>query len=102
MIPTLDLTAVRAFVLTADLMSFTRAADRLGTSQAAVSMKLRRLEAQLNKRLLERTPRYVRLSADGTAFLPAARHLLQAHDLAMAATDAERRRLSIGISQHLV
>ena len=33
----LDLDTVRAFVLVADLASFTRAADALGTTQSAVS-----------------------------------------------------------------
>ena len=62
---TLDLDAVRAFVLVAELSSFTRAADALDTTQSAVSLKLKRLEAALGRQLLERTPRIVRLSADG-------------------------------------
>jgi DNA-binding transcriptional LysR family regulator len=99
---TLDLDAVRAFILTADLSSFTRAADRLLTSQAAVSMKVNRLEMQLRRRLLERTPRHVRLSADGTAFLPTARELLHLHDRALASVEVETRSLAIGISQHLI
>jgi len=99
---TLDLDAVRAFILTADLASFTRAADRLQTSQAAVSMKIRRLETQLQRRLLERTPRHVSLSADGSTFLATARELLDLHDRAMTSVDVPTRRLAIGISQHLV
>ena len=47
----LDLDAVRAFVLVADLHSFTRAADALDTTQSAVSLKLKRLEAHLGKQL---------------------------------------------------
>jgi DNA-binding transcriptional LysR family regulator len=43
----LDLDAVRAFVLVADLHSFTRAADALDTTQSAVSLKLKRLETHL-------------------------------------------------------
>ncbi len=98
----LDLDAVRAFVLTADLSSFTRAADRLEMTQAAISMKVRRLETQLKRRLLERTSRRVRLSIDGAAFLPVARELLEIHDRAIASVDVQARRLSIGISQHLI
>lgn len=98
----LDLDAVKAFVLTAELQSFTRAANLLATSQAAVSLKLRRLETQLGHRLLERTPRQVRLSADGAIFLDAARELVGAHDRAVASFSAAARRLAIGISQHLV
>ncbi|AJX34658.1 LysR family transcriptional regulator [Burkholderia oklahomensis] len=97
----LDLDAVRAFVLVADLASFTRAADALGTTQSAVSLKLKRLEAQLGKPLLERTPRRVTLAAVGAAFLPAARDLLDAHERALAALSSEQRRLSIGVSEHV-
>ena len=75
----LDLDAVRAFVLVAELGSFTRAAETMGTTQSAVSLKLQRLEHRLDCRLLERTPRYVRLSSQGTAFLNHARELLETH-----------------------
>lgn len=61
----LDIEAVQAFVLTSDLQSFTRAAEAMHTTQSAVSIKVRRLEEVLGKRLLERTPRSVRLSPDG-------------------------------------
>ncbi|MEL1264208.1 LysR family transcriptional regulator [Pseudoxanthomonas putridarboris] len=98
----MDVDAVKAFVLAADLQSFTRAADVLGTTQSAVSLKLRRLEDQLGRRLLERTPRHVRLSAEGLAFLGAARELVSTHDRALAAFEVERRRLAIGISHLLV
>ncbi|HEY2023128.1 LysR family transcriptional regulator [Paraburkholderia sp.] len=97
----LDLDAVRAFVLVADLRSFTRAADALDTTQSAVSLKLKRLEAHLGKQLLERTPRVVRLSADGNAFLGAARELLNAHERALGALSVERRRLVLGLSEHV-
>jgi DNA-binding transcriptional LysR family regulator len=97
----LDLDAVRAFVLVADLRSFTRAADALDTTQSAVSLKLKRLEAHLGKQLLERTPRVVRLSVDGNAFLGAARDLLNAHERALGALSVERRRLALGLSEHV-
>jgi DNA-binding transcriptional LysR family regulator len=98
----LDLDAVKAFVFIADLQSFTRAAEILDTTQSALSLKLRRLEDQLGRRLLERTPRQVRLSAEGAVFLDAARSLVGAHERAVASFQAERRRLTIGISQMIV
>jgi len=98
----LDLDAVRAFVLTAELQSFTRAAEALDSSQSTISLKLGRLERQLGRRLLERTPRRVRLSAEGLAFLPAARELIDAHQRAVASFDAELRGMTIGISHQLV
>lgn len=57
----LEVDAVRAFVMIADLQSFTRAAEALGSTQGAVSVKLKRLEDRLGKKLIERTPRQVRL-----------------------------------------
>lgn len=98
----LDLDAVKAFVFIADLQSFTRAAEVLDTTQSALSLKLRRLEDQLGRRLLERTPRQVRLSAEGSIFLDAARSLVGAHERAMASFQVEQRRLTIGISQLIV
>jgi DNA-binding transcriptional LysR family regulator len=97
----LDLDAVQAFVRIAELGSFTRAAEALQTTQAAVSLKLKRLEARLGCRLLERTPRYVQLSAQGAAFLDHARALLDAHDRALAVFVQARQRLTIGISDHV-
>lgn len=99
---TLDLDTVRAFVLTAELQSFTRAAQALDSTQSAVSLKLRKLEAQLGRRLLERTPRQVRLSAEGALFLESARELIAAHERAIASFEVEERRLVVGISHQLV
>jgi DNA-binding transcriptional LysR family regulator len=98
----LDLEAVQAFVLVADFKSFTRAAEALGSTQSAVSVKLKRLEERLKRTLVERTPRRVRLSADGELFLEAARGLVAAQERALATFAAERRRVSIGISHHIV
>ncbi len=98
----LDIAAVQAFVLIADLQSFTRSADVLGTTQSSISIKLGKLEKQLGRRLLERSPRHVRLSAEGQEFLGAARELVAAHDRAAAAFNAEQRRLVVGISHELV
>jgi DNA-binding transcriptional LysR family regulator len=97
----LDLDAVQAFVRIAELGSLTRAADVMGTTQAAVSLKLRRLEDRLGWRLVERTPRYVQLSARGAAFLERARELLALHDRALAEFAGARQRLAIGISDHV-
>jgi DNA-binding transcriptional LysR family regulator len=96
---TLDLDTVQAFVLVADLASFTRAAEASGTTQSAVSLKLKKLEQRLGRRLIERTPRLVRLSGEGAAFLDRARDLLAAHERAVG-TEGMHQRLSLGISEH--
>lgn len=98
----LDIEAVQAFVHVADLRSFTRAAEAMDSSQSAVSLKVKRLEEVLARRLLERTPRLVRLSAEGMAFLPSARQLLAAHNGALESFGAQQRRLVVGISHHVV
>jgi DNA-binding transcriptional LysR family regulator len=97
----LDLDAVQAFVLVADLQSFTRAAEVLDTTQSAISLKLKRLEQRLGRRLLERTPRQVRLSSDGQDFLDAARALLAAHERALGRGQTASLRLRLGISDHV-
>jgi DNA-binding transcriptional LysR family regulator len=101
MMSTIDISTVHAFLLVAELQSFTRAAEALGTTQAAVSMKIQRLEAVVGKRLVERSPRAVRLTADGAAFLDKARALMEAHDSALSGDRPARQQLSLGISDHV-
>ncbi|MCA6117246.1 LysR family transcriptional regulator [Bradyrhizobium sp. WSM 1738] len=97
---TLDIDTVQAFLRVAELQGFTRAAEALGTTQAAVSMKLQRLESVIGKRLVERSPRAVTLTAEGAAFLPHARALMEAHDRALSGDRPVRQKLSLGISDH--
>ena len=98
---TLDVDAVKAFVTIADLQSFTRAADALGTTQGAISVKLKRLEDRVGQKLIERTPTLVRLSAQGAVFLESAREFLAAHDRAVAGLCSVRRRFTLGIATHV-
>jgi DNA-binding transcriptional LysR family regulator len=98
---TLDVDAVKAFVAIADLQSFTRAAEALGTTQGAISVQLKRLEERVGRKLIERTPRMVRLSAQGMVFLDSARDFLAAHDRAVAGLFSTRRRFSLGIATHV-
>lgn len=97
---TLDIDTVQAFLMVAELRSFTRTAEALGTTQASVSLKLQRLETVLGKRLVERSPRSVGLTADGAAFLTRARVLMEAHDRALSGEAPARQILSLGISDH--
>src|ERR1700723_4446146 len=97
----LDIDSVHAFVLVADLGSFTKAASVLDTSQAAISVKIKRLEDRLGFRLLDRTPRNVRLSTQGMSFLKPPRNLTTANELAVAGLSADVRRIAIGISDQI-
>lgn len=98
----LDLNSVRLFVLTVDLGNFSRAAEAAGTVQPVVSQRIRALEQTLGRRLLERTPRYVRPTANGAAFLGHARTLLAAHDAAARFADGPAVRFALGASDHAV
>jgi DNA-binding transcriptional LysR family regulator len=58
-----------AFQAVAEARSFTRAAAQLGTSQAALSQTIRKLEARLGIRLLARTTRSVAATEAGERLL---------------------------------
>ena len=94
--------AVEAFLLVAELQSFTRVAGVMNTSQAAISLRLRRLEEMLGHRLVERTPRRVRLTAAGERFLEPARAYVAAGRRASDVFEQEPTRLAIGVSHHLI
>ncbi|RAI45762.1 LysR substrate-binding domain-containing protein [Rhodoplanes roseus] len=76
----LDLDLVRTFVAIASLGSFTRAAESLRRQQSTVSLQVQRLEDALGRKLLDRNPRNVRLTADGETFLAHSRRLLDVND----------------------
>jgi DNA-binding transcriptional LysR family regulator len=96
----LDLKSIRLFVHAVEFGSLTRAAEAAGTVQPVVSQRLRALELSLGRKLLERTPRFVRPTPDGAAFLERARALLAAHDAAVEFADVPGIRLLVGISDH--
>ncbi len=78
--PGLDPDILRAFVLIADGASVTRAAERVGRTQSAVSMQMRKLEEQLGTPLLARGPRGLAPTARGSWLAERARTLLSLHD----------------------
>jgi DNA-binding transcriptional LysR family regulator len=77
----LDIDALRAFVFIAETMSFSRAAERVCLSQAAVSLQISRLERDLGRSLmLRRRGRLMGITEQGEALLPYARRILQLND----------------------
>jgi DNA-binding transcriptional LysR family regulator len=81
------------FVAVAEELHFRRAAERLHIAQPAVSEQIRKLEAELDVRLLERTQRSVSLTVAGTAFLEEARRVLEQAERARRA--ARRARAEV-------
>ncbi|NUB46125.1 LysR family transcriptional regulator [Fertoebacter nigrum] len=81
----LDSDLMRAFLAVADTGSVTGAADRIGRTQSAVSMQIRRLENSLGQSLFLRLPRGVALTARGQQLLPYARRVVGLLDEAAVA-----------------
>lgn len=81
----LDLTALRVFRTVARERSFSNAARLMRVPKSTVSKRVRDLEAGLGVRLLERTTRQLRLTAEGTVLAARAERLLgEAEDIARA------------------
>lgn len=72
------LTAVRAFEAAARHQSFTKAAEELGMTQAAVSYQVKLLEDRLGQALFARQARQVRLTAVGQRLGPAVTEAFEA------------------------
>ncbi len=64
------LNALRAFEVSARLLSFTRAAEELNVTQGAVSQHVKQLEEYLDTQLFIRKARKLELTQAGLAYLP--------------------------------
>jgi DNA-binding transcriptional LysR family regulator len=97
----LDLDQLRTFLVVSETLSFSRAADRLGLSQSAVSQRVRRLERTAGRHLLDRDTHSVALTADGELMTGYARTILEANDDALGffSTSAPRGRIRLGTSE---
>src|SRR3546814_10876035 len=69
--PLPPLAAIRCFEAAARLQSFTRAAEELGMTQAAVSLQIKHLEERLGAKLFLRGARGVTLTEIGRRVAPA-------------------------------
>jgi len=97
---TLPLSAVRVFEAAARLLSFTRAAEELGMTQAAVSWQVKALEKRLDQPLFRRLPREVALTPAGERLARAATEAMTALRSAVSdLTDSGAGVLSITVLQ---
>ena len=100
-LPLPPLNALRAFEAAARLESFTRAAEELCVTQAAVSHQVRLLEETLGTLLFERRPRRVQLTTRGRAWADATTEafsrLYAANRALRTAPQDTRRSVSVSV-----
>ncbi|MEX4005007.1 LysR family transcriptional regulator [Paraburkholderia sp. EG285A] len=85
----LDTETLSVLVSVAELGSFTLAAEKLGKTQAAVSISISRLEEKIGKKLLERTHKGVIPTASGVRLLE---YAYQIHKIESEALEAMMSR----------
>jgi DNA-binding transcriptional LysR family regulator len=74
----IDTVTFHCFIVVAETGSFTKAAERLGRTQSAISQQIIKLERLLNKPLLTRG-KVLRLTHEGEVFLGYARQIFALH-----------------------
>lgn len=83
--PTLDLAVLRTLLAAVESGSFAAAARRVGRSESAVSLQLKRLEEQIGEPVFVRTGRQMTLTGAGIRLADYARRLLDLNDEALSA-----------------
>ena len=81
---------LEAFILVAELQSFTKAARQLYMSQPAISFQIKALEEDLSVILLQRSERKVALTEAGRLLYPEAKQMLGHYNKIKAGLDALR------------
>lgn len=84
MITNIPTELLRTFAAIADSGSFSQAADIVGRTQSAVSMQIKRLEEIIEKPLLKRDSRNIKLTASGLTLLNYARKILKLNEEAVS------------------
>lgn len=100
----LDFDLLRSFLAVAETGGFTAAGERIGLTQSGISVRVRRLEERLGRRLLERSTRHVGLTESGELFLSYARRMVDLNDEAVGRLRGglTEGRLRLGIADYVV
>lgn len=86
MLPTnLDMDVLRALVIAMENGGFARAAERLGRTQSAISLQMKKLEEQVGQPLFRKAGRTVALTDVGDLLLGYARRIVALNDEALSA-----------------
>ncbi|KAA0594528.1 DNA-binding transcriptional LysR family regulator [Azospirillum lipoferum] len=86
MLPTnLDMDVLRALVIAMEHGGFARAAERLGRTQSAISLQMKKLEEQVGQPLFRKAGRTVALTDAGDLLLGYARRIVALNDEALSA-----------------
>ncbi|POR48800.1 LysR family transcriptional regulator [Paraburkholderia eburnea] len=80
----LEIDLLRSFAVIAEVRALSRAAERVGRTQSALSQQMKRLESIVDQPLFQRTGRGVVLTHPGERLLVHAQRMLRLHDEAMA------------------
>lgn len=98
----MEIRQLRRFLVLAEELHFSRAAERLHIAQPALSQELKSLEDRLGVRLFERSNRNVILTEAGHRLVNEATEVLERYDSAIAVMDSVRTntdaQLRLGVS----
>ena len=100
-----DFRSLEIFYWVAQLESFSRAAERLNTTQPAVSQRIAALEAELKTRLFARTSRSISLTEKGRVLVDYAERFLRLRAAmmeAVATPEAMSGVVRLGVSETIV
>lgn len=75
----MDIAAIQTFIAVAEAQNFTRAAEKQFCTQAAISMRIKRLEAELECVLFKRMAKKTVLTHEGEVFLPFAKQMVNVY-----------------------
>ncbi|MDR5806259.1 LysR family transcriptional regulator [Caballeronia sp. LP006] len=100
----MELRHLRYFIAVAELRSVRAASEHLHVTQPAISRQIQDLEQTIGATLFERTPRGLKLTAAGIAYLSEARailaHVDAANRLAHRIASGEQGRLRVGFVEN--